>query len=165
MPVIWHAHDILPRHPLSTAVRVFAMITSRNRILSVSQAVEDRFRGSSLRPFRRRVPMVVIHNAVDMERFKPNPESREEIRGGLGLGVTQPVVGIASQLTARKGQMELIGAFADVSREVKHAVLLIAGAALFNRDEEYARSLKARLDRSALRIGFASWDPATIFQS
>src|SRR5437667_1941607 len=24
VPVIWHAHDILPRHPLSTAVRLFA---------------------------------------------------------------------------------------------------------------------------------------------
>ncbi len=148
-PVIWHAHDILPRHPLSTAVRLFAMVTSRNRILAVSQAVADRFRGIILRPFRRRVPIVVIHNAVDLERFRPNAKSREEIRGTLGLKDAQPVIGIVGQLTPRKGQLELIEAFASVNGEVKDAVLLIAGAALFNRDEEYA----AQLERAVESLG------------
>lgn len=149
MPVIWHAHDILPRHPLSTAVRIFAMISSRNRILSVSQAVAGRFRGIILRPLRRRVPIVVIHNAVDLERFKPNAKSRAEIRCVLGLNDAQPVVGIVGQLTARKGQLELIEAFAQISREVKDAVLLVAGKALFNRDEEYA----VQLERAVASLG------------
>ena len=157
MPVIWHAHDILPLHPLSTAVRIFAMISSRNRILSVSQAVAGRFRGIILRPLRRRVPILVIHNAVDLERFKPNARSRAEIRCELELNDAQPVVGIVGQLTARKGQLELIEAFAALSREVnseasrelKDAVLLIAGKALFNRDEEYA----AKLERAAQSLG------------
>lgn len=155
MPVIWHAHDILPLHPLSTAVRFFAMISSRNRILSVSQAVAGRFRGIILRPLRRRVPILVIHNAVDLERFKPNANSRKEIRSALGLNDTQPVVGIVGQLTARKGQLELIEAFAQVnseaSRELKDAVLLIAGKALFNRDEEYT----AQLQRTVESLGIA----------
>jgi L-malate glycosyltransferase len=151
MPVIWHAHDILPRHPLSTAVRIFAMISSRNRILSVSHAVAGRFRGIILRPLRHRVPIVVIHNAVDLECFRPNAKSRAEMRCALGLNAAQPVVGIVGQLTARKGQMELIEAFAHVGREVKDAVLLIAGAALFNRDEEYA----VRLELAAGSLGIA----------
>ena len=37
-PVIWHAHDILPRHPLSIAIRFFACASGRNSILAVSQA-------------------------------------------------------------------------------------------------------------------------------
>lgn len=151
MPVIWHAHDILPRHPLSTAVRIFALISSRNRILSVSQAVAGRFRGIILRPLGRRVPIMVIHNAVDLERFKPNARSRTEIRGALGLNDAQPVVGMVGQLTARKGQLELIEAFARINREVKDAVLLVAGKALFNRDEEYA----AQLERAAQTLGIA----------
>ncbi len=151
MPVIWHAHDILPHHPLSTAVRLFASVTSRNRILSVSEAVADRFRGIVLRPLRRRVPIVVIHNAVDLERFKPNAKSREEIRYALGLNDAQPVVGTVGQLTTRKGQMELIRAFASVTSEVNDAVLLIAGAALFNRDEEYAAQLECAVE--SLGIG------------
>ena len=32
-PVIWHAHDILPRHPLSIAIRFFACASGRNSIL------------------------------------------------------------------------------------------------------------------------------------
>ena len=38
VPVVWHAHDILPRHPFSTAVRLFAAATARNHILAVSHA-------------------------------------------------------------------------------------------------------------------------------
>jgi len=140
MPVIWHAHDILPRHPLSTAVRLFAAVTSRNRILAVSQAVADRFRGFVLRPLRKRVPITVIHNSVDLERFQPNAQSRAEIRRALGLSENQTVIGIVGQLTPRKGQLELIEAFA--SADVKEAVLIIAGTALFNRDAEYAEQLE-----------------------
>ena len=151
MPVIWHAHDILPRHPLSTAVRLFAGITSRNRILAVSQAVADRFRGIVLRPLKRRVPIVVIHNAVDLERFQPNAKSSEESRHLLGLGENQPVIGIVGQLTPRKGQMELIKAFASASREINDAILLVVGAALFNRDTEYAQ----QLERVARSLGIA----------
>jgi len=146
VPVIWHAHDILPRHPLSIAVRLFAMCTARNRILAVSQAVADRFRGIILLPLRRRVPIVVIHNAVDLERFRPDAKSREEIRCALGLTDAQPVIGIVGQLTPRKGQLELIEAFACVNSEVKDAVLLIAGAPLFNRDEEYAAQLESAVE-------------------
>src|SRR5713226_8117448 len=45
VPVIWHAHDILPRHPLSTGIRFFACASRRNSILAVSHVVADRFRG------------------------------------------------------------------------------------------------------------------------
>jgi len=149
MPVIWHAHDILPRHPLSTAVRLFAAVTSRNRILAVSQAVADRFRGLVLRPLRKRVPITVIYNSVDLERFQPNAQSRAEIRRPLGLSENQPVIGIVGQLTPRKGQLELIKAFA--SADVKEAVLIIAGTALFNRDAEYAE----QLERTVTSLGIA----------
>jgi glycosyltransferase involved in cell wall biosynthesis len=141
VPVIWHAHDILPRHPLSTAVRLIAAVTSNNRILAVSQAVATRFRGILLSPFARRVPIKVVHNAVDLERFQPSADARSEMRCVLNLQNTQPVVGIVGQLTPRKGQLELIKGFAHVAREVPDAMLLVVGEALFNRDEEYAASL------------------------
>jgi len=150
MPVIWHAHDILPRHPLSTAVRLFAMATSCNRILAVSRAVSDRFRGVILRPLRRRVPIRVIHNACDLERFEANGKEREEIRRSLGLGQTQPVVGIVGQLTARKGQLELIEAFARTSCEVKDVVLLVIGASLFNSDDGYVEQLQRAVESLGL---------------
>lgn len=151
MPVIWHAHDILPRHPLSTAVRLFAGITSRNRIVAVSRAAGDRFRGIILRPLKRRVPIVVIHNAVDLERFKPNSESRREIHRALGLTETERVIGIVGHLTSNKGQLELIEAFAAISRETSDAVLLIVGEPLFNRGADYKKSML----RAAESLGIA----------
>src|SRR5258706_612588 len=92
--VIWHAHDILPRHPLSTAVRMFAALTSRNQILAVSHAVANRFRGLVLRPFAQRVPINVIHNSVDLDRFHPDALSRSRTRRELGLTDDQLAVGI-----------------------------------------------------------------------
>ena len=142
VPVIWHAHDMLPTHPLSTIVRLFALMSARNRILAVSNAVARRFRGIVLRPFGSRVPIHMIHNAVDLERFKPDRRARLRTRGALHLTEPQPVIGIVGQLTTRKGQLELIEVFAQVGREFPQAVLLIAGEAIFNRDEEYAEQLR-----------------------
>src|SRR5437867_7251419 len=152
VPVIWHAHDILPRHPLSSAVRFFAAARSRNRILAVSNAVAVRFRGVLLRPFARRVPVTVVHNAVDLNRFSPDPASRLAIRRALGFGGDQPLVAIVGQLTPRKGQLELIEAFAKVTHEIHNATLLIIGEALFNRDEGYAK----QLSRTVATLGLSN---------
>ena len=149
VPVIWHGHDILPRHPLSTIVRLFALLSARNRILAVSQAVVTGFRGLMLKSFGRRVPIRVIHNAVDLERFKPNSETRVTTRAALGLTDAQSVIGMVGQLTSRKGQLELIESFARVARQIPDAVLLIVGEPLFNRDEEYAEELR----RTAASLG------------
>jgi L-malate glycosyltransferase len=151
VPVIWHGHDILPRHPLSSAVRLFALLSSGNHILAVSNAVVAGFRGVLLKLFSCRVPIRVIHNAVDLERFKPNSETRITARAALGLTNAQSVIGMVGQLTPRKGQLELIESFASVAREVPDAVLLIVGEPLFNRDGEYAEEL--RRTAASLNIG------------
>lgn len=151
IPVIWHAHDILPRHPLSTLVRLFAVTSSRNHILAVSNAVARRFRTGLLRKLGRRLPVTVVHNAVDLERFHPDASARAEVRRELGIGENQPVVGIVGQLTPRKGQLELVESFATVAREMPECVLLIAGEPLFNRDEEYAKALR----KTAESLGLA----------
>src|SRR5207237_5099094 len=52
VPIIWHAHDILPRHPLSSAVRLFAALRSHNHILAVSMSVSVRSPGSLLSLFQ-----------------------------------------------------------------------------------------------------------------
>jgi glycosyltransferase involved in cell wall biosynthesis len=153
VPVIWHVHDLLPRHPLSTAIRLFACASRRNHIVAVSRAVARHFEGRLSRVFRGRVE--TIHNAVDLERFCPDLQSRRETRRALGLEA-MTVVGIVGQLTPRKGQIELIEAFAGLSRVVPDTALLVVGEPLFNRDGEYAKSLARAADRSGVadRIHF-----------
>ena len=141
IPIVWHAHDLLPRHPLSTAIRLFALASRRNRIIAVSQAVSDRFRGVLLRWFPQRVPITRIHNAVDVERFQPISENRHELRRALGIQEGQLLVGAVGQLTPRKGQLQVIQAFSDVAREIPDAVLALVGQPIFNRDAEYAACL------------------------
>jgi glycosyltransferase involved in cell wall biosynthesis len=150
VPVVWHAHDILPRHPLSTLVRLLALITFPNHVLAVSRAVASGFRGILLRPFTRRVPITVIHNAVDLDRFHPGTLPKSEVRRQLDLPPDEPVVGIVGQLTERKGQLELIKAFASVVPQVPKAILLIVGETVFSHDEEYARQLRGAVNSLGL---------------
>src|SRR5207244_10811579 len=60
VPVIWHLHDLLPHHPISTVIRVCVLLSSRVRLLWVSQATAKRFRGLLLLQFSWRFPTTKI---------------------------------------------------------------------------------------------------------
>jgi glycosyltransferase involved in cell wall biosynthesis len=145
--VVWHLHDLLPRHPFSTLIRIFASLSQRTRMMAVSDAVARNFRGRFSPLMRDRV--AVILNAIDLEKFQPNGTTPNAIRNEFGLNKDDFVLGIIGQLTPRKGQLELIDAFAQA--EVTRAKLLIVGAALFNRDSDYA----LRLEQEAKARGVA----------
>jgi glycosyltransferase involved in cell wall biosynthesis len=142
VPVVWHVHDLLPRHPLSTAIRFVASALRQTHVVAVSHAVARRFCGSLLRWFSPRPQITTIHNAVDIERFQPNPWKRAGKRLSLKFTEHDLVIGIIGQLTPRKGQLETIEAFAHVARNFPDAKLVIVGEALFNRDFEYADVLR-----------------------
>jgi glycosyltransferase involved in cell wall biosynthesis len=108
-------------------------------MIAVSRAVAENF-GGPLAGFKPRI--TVILNAIDGERFQLDQIARERVRNELNLGERQPVIGIVGQLTPRKGQLELIRAFANVVEERPKALLLVVGAPLFNRDHEYEELLK-----------------------
>jgi glycosyltransferase involved in cell wall biosynthesis len=116
-------------------------------MIAVSDAVARNFRGRFSTLMRSRVG--VILNAIDLEKFQPNGTTTRAIRDELRLTKDDFVLGIVGQLTPRKGQLELIGAFAQA--EVTRATLLIVGAALFNRDGDYA----LRLEQEAKSRGIA----------
>jgi glycosyltransferase involved in cell wall biosynthesis len=148
-PIIWHLHDLLPRHPLSSLIRTFAFLSTRSRMIAVSQAVADNFRGA-IGPLQERV--TVILNAIELERFRPDEQTGKKMRADLELTGAEPLIGIVGQLTPRKGQLELIRAFAQTLAELPRAILLIVGAPLFNRDADYGRLLK----QTAVDLGIAS---------
>ncbi|HKP36650.1 MAG TPA: glycosyltransferase family 4 protein [Pyrinomonadaceae bacterium] len=146
--IIWHIHDLLPRHPFNSLIRAVGLLSRRTRIIAVAQASADRFIGW-FRPLRKRV--TVIPNGVDLEKFHPDHITREKIRGELNLA-DEPVIGIIGRLTPGKGQLELLRAFKRVVTEFPTANLLIAGAPAFNQEYEYAALLK----RAASELGISN---------
>jgi len=146
--VVWHLHDLLPRHPLSTMIRALALLSRRTRMIAVSQAVADNFRGAVF-PLRKRIS--VILNAVDLDQFHTAPNAKQEKRDELQLNKAEPLLGIVGQITPRKGQLELLRAFAQVLIEVPHAMLLVVGAPLFNRDHEYLELLNKTASELGIR--------------
>ncbi|HEV2884247.1 MAG TPA: glycosyltransferase family 4 protein [Pyrinomonadaceae bacterium] len=137
--VVWHLHDLLPRHPISSLVRVCAFLAPRARMIAVSQAVATNFTGG-ISPLKKRIQ--VILNGIDLDKFQGSRSAGQEIRREFQLDESAVVFGIVGQLTPRKGQLELIRAFAKVLQRTPAATLLVVGSALFNRDEDYETLLK-----------------------
>jgi L-malate glycosyltransferase len=150
IPVVWHVHDLLPRHPLSTLIRLVSIVFRQTHLVAVSHAVAKRTCGSLLRWSSRRPQIATIHNAVDLENFQPNPWKRAGKRLSLNFTEQDLVVGIVGQLTPRKGQLETIEAFAHVAQSFPNAKLIVIGEALFNRDSEYAVTLHDTVKRHGL---------------
>jgi glycosyltransferase involved in cell wall biosynthesis len=148
--VVWHLHDLLPHHPLSSVIRVVAALSRRSRMIAVSEAVRKNFCGWLSALMKDRV--TIIRNAIDLNMFSAGSTRREETRKALSLLKDDFAIGIVGQLSPRKGQLELLHAFEKLARDVPQAVLLIAGTAIFNRDDRYEQ----RLHETAKRMGISN---------
>jgi glycosyltransferase involved in cell wall biosynthesis len=138
--VAWHLHDLLPKHPFSTVIRVCAALASRTHMIAVSDAVARNFGGRFSNLLKDR--MSVILNAIDLDKFQLDSHAKRGISKELRYRETDLAVGIVGQLTPRKGQLELLYAFKQALASVPEMVLLIVGAPLFNRDQDYQKLLR-----------------------
>ncbi len=167
--VFWHLQDELPRHPLSSAIRLFAAASSRIRLISASQATADSFYGRFLRLFKNRLPLRVVYNAIELENFEIDSRNRQKIRAELNLAENEFVFGIVGQITTRKGPLELIRTFAEVTPKMSSATLLVVGAPMFNQDDLYFEELKKTVRELGLedRVRFLGKrrDVAAVMQS
>jgi glycosyltransferase involved in cell wall biosynthesis len=165
--IVWHLHDMLPRHPLSTLIRLFAFLSSRTRMIAVSESVSRNFRGHLPSVMRKRIGVVL--NAIDVDNFTPDNTAGPRLRKELRLDDADPLIGIVGLITRRKGQLELVRAFGEVLKEIPTAVLLVVGAPLFNRDHEYLAEIEQTAEelgiRDQVRILGARADISGIMQS
>jgi L-malate glycosyltransferase len=166
-PVIWHLHDILPRHPLSSLIRLFAYLSTRTRMIAVSESVSRNFSGRLPAGMRKRIGVVL--NAIDLDNFPQDPTAKSRIRTELGVNQADPLIGIVGLITPRKGQLELMRAFGQALTQIPQAVLLLAGAPLFNSDHEYLAAIERTAEelgiRDKVRILGARSDISAIMQS
>lgn len=144
--MVWHIHDMLPRHPLTLAIRLLAYSSRRVHLVACSSAA-----AATLLPvLEAAVGPRVIHNGCELEPPSDDEQFREHKREELGLLPADFAIGSIGQLTPRKGVLELIRALAEVKQKLPSAVLLICGSAIFNRDELYAAKLREETARLGL---------------
>jgi L-malate glycosyltransferase len=148
IPIVWHVHDLLPRHPLSACIRLFTLFRPPLRIVVVANAAADRFKGKLLRRFPKRVKVAVVYNAVDAAKLRLT--STSSMRKELRIRNSDRLIGIVGNLSPIKGQLELIRGFAKARKRIPNLVLLVVGSALFNRGDGYQKQLLAEV--RALRL-------------
>ncbi len=151
IPVFWHLQDELKTHPISTSIRLFVAFSKRTRLISASQATADSFYGKLLKLIGKNVPLRVVHNAIELEKFEFDPANRTKIRGEFDLSESEYVLGIVGQITPRKGQLELVKTFAETLEKCPSSTLLIVGKPMFNQDHEYLQKIKNSIKELGLR--------------
>lgn len=145
--VVWHVHDNLPKHPLSTLIRIAALVLRPHRVIAVSHATAKAFRGS----FSFEGSVVTIHNGVDLLEFPLKGEERPALRSALGVPEDAFLVCAVGQICARKGLLELIEAFTAAHAETPNLHLMIAGSVVFEHERPYLN----RLHRAATKPSVA----------
>jgi len=144
IPIVWHVHDLLPRHPLSTSIRLFTLLRPPLRVVLVANAAAERFKGKLLPGFPQRVRITVVYNAVDAVKLQTTSTSAP-IRKELRIRNSDRLIGIVGNLSPVKGQLELIRAFAEARKRIPNLALLVVGSALFNREDGYQKQLSAEV--------------------
>jgi len=138
VPVVWHVHDILPNHPLSTVIRVIARLSTRTHIVAVSHATARAFCGSLDLQERVRT----IHNGVDLSRFPLKSDSASAFRAQFGIPKNAFLVCAVGQICERKGLDELVDAFQRICKSAPQMHLAIVGTVVFKHEERYFQRLR-----------------------
>ncbi|MGC8785963.1 MAG: glycosyltransferase family 4 protein [Anaerolineae bacterium] len=111
-------------------------------ILAVSQASAEELNGLDL-------PIYVIPNGVDSERWRPDPELRARMRSALGYGEEHIVIGYLSRMVPSKGAAILPRLAERMVRIMPHARFLAIG------DGPLRQRLQHEIDKLGLQAVFA----------
>ncbi len=137
-PLVWNLHDVLmPEHFSAMNIRLAVMLSNRfaRLVIANSAASKEAFLQAG-----GRVPVVVVHNGIDVERFAAiEPAQVAALRQELGLR-DGPVVGLFSRLAPWKGQHVFLEALA----ELPDVQAILVGDALFQDEQRYAEALCRR---------------------
>lgn len=97
--------------------------------------------------------VTVIHNGVDVEKFKP-AEDKNKVKRALGFGDNRVVLYVG-RLYSRKGLPTLLKAASIVLRRTKNVKFVISGKS-FHKEEEKLRALveKLKLQKDVLFAGY-----------
>ena len=143
VPIVWHVHDTLPRHPFSPIIRTLAARSRKTSLIAVSHATARTFAGM-FHQQRLAAKSHVLHNVIPPKRRGPTADECLKLRAELGVG-ERFIVGCVAQVCARKNQVALVEIFAEALKHSPNMVLLIAGSSLFPCNKTYEEKLHRRV--------------------
>jgi glycosyltransferase involved in cell wall biosynthesis len=162
VPLIWYMRDGLEERAISR--RLLALLSWRcDLAVCVSRYVEAQFRSyvSSL------VPADVVHDVVDLGRFRPGALAPADLRKEPG----EILYGIVGAITPLKGHDIFLDAAETVLQKLPTAKFVIVGNNPYVTEEglQYEESLRRRIKNSALRdrvkfLGFRNDVPNVMAQ-
>lgn len=94
----------------------------------------------------------LIYHGIDTGRFSPGARS-EALRRRYGVASDQLLVLCSARISPRKGQLELVNAFARVIREVPNVKLLLAGSC-----NSGSQAYRAQVAETVRALGLSSLD-------
>lgn len=157
---IAHSHSTSGGHdPVRNAMK--AALRPLSNVYPTHRAACTRHAGEWL--FGRGGEFRVIPNAIDLSRFRFDPDRRAAIRASLGLSDYQLVVGHVGRFSSQKNQAFLIRAFARVVRAMPESLLLLVGEGRRRRECEALAASLCPAD-SVLFLGQRS-DVADLYQA
>ena len=131
--ILWHVHDDLPRHPISTLIRLGAYFSKRSIFLAVSASTAHVFCGRL--PFGDR--MHILHNGIDLKRFPERQGVEADFRELLRISKEDFLLCAVGMINPRKDLLGLLRAFRVVHDRCPKAHLAVVGQPIFNRDDLY----------------------------
>jgi glycosyltransferase involved in cell wall biosynthesis len=92
---------------------------------------------------------IILKNGIDWDKFKFSPEVRRQVRQELDINNDHIVIGHVGRFTHQKNHAFLMDIFAQLNKQLPHAVLLLAGdgplrATIENKAAELNLSEKVR---------------------
>ncbi len=143
LPIVWHIHDTLPKHPFSVGIRALAAVSRRTSQVAVSRATARTFCGVLWRRVLT-AKTEVLHNVSTGQRARSTDQERARLRADLGA-TDRLLIGCVGQICTRKNQVAMVEMFAEVLKSSPHALLLIVGSALFPCNKPYEDRLRQRI--------------------
>jgi glycosyltransferase involved in cell wall biosynthesis len=167
VPVVWHIHDFLTTRPILG--RAFSILPRPTVAIANSEAA-----AADARIALRGVPIVAVHNGVDLDRFAPGPADGAALDrlGGFEPAPPETVrVGLVATYARWKGQDVFLEAIALIAANDPPARFFIVGGPMYRTAGSQFTEAELRERMAALglknRVGLVPFqrDSAPVYRA
>ena len=151
---ISHSHNTscrrdLKRNILKHLLRLFSKVWATDLFACSEKAGRFQFGNRAYEDGR----VKIIHNAIDLKKYKFDNDAREKLRAGLSIPSDALVFGHIGRFVGQKNHLFLIERFSEIIAEYPSAILVLVGEGpLKNRIK--LRAAELRISQS---IRFVDW--------